>query len=786
MLKNYFKLTWRNLIRNKLYSIINISGLALGLAVCMLIMLYVGHEASYDSFHANANRIAWVQSKIKIGNDSLYMLYTGYTIAPSVKQTEPAVESFLRIRQADKNTIVQNVETPVLKFAEDRFLFADSNFFSFFCFKLLQGNKQQVLQQPFSVVISQKAAEKYFGNKNPVGKIIRYNNAYDFVITGVAEKTPSNSSIVYDFVASASSMLSISGEKNLIANGESIFSTYFLLKQPKDISRLEASLSRLDKDKEKRYISMPLTDIHQQANTDMSNTKYLKVFPFVAALILLLALINYMSLSTARSTIRAKEIGVRKVLGANKKIIAFQFFTESAIYSVIAFALGYILCFIFQPIFFNFLQIDIGNSFLYYPYMLLAFVGLFVITVLLAATYPSFLLSTYKPVLVLYGKLSNQSGGISVRKFFTVFQFSISIILIIGSILIYKQMYFFRHADTGVDKQNVVMMPFGQGVGKHYTAFKKDIQDIPAVQQLSVALHPLYKGYDIMGITPENSSQMILLPMLAVDQNFIALLGLKWKFEPSDSFFYLNDKKAILNETAVEKLKLGMNPVNKKVDDQIEVAGVVKDFNYASLQNKIDALCLFVREDTDTTSLWAKNGGWIFAKISPHTNIPSVVQQLKTIHEKFDSENPFEYHFMDEAYEAQYKAEDRLLKILSAFTAFTLLIACLGLFGLATFLALQRTREIGIRKVLGASVAQVTALLSKDFVKLVLIAFVIASPIAWWAMDNWLQNFAYRISISWWVFALAGAAVVLLALMTISFQAIKTAIANPVKSLRTE
>jgi putative ABC transport system permease protein len=786
MLKNYFKIGWRNLVRNRVYSAINIIGLAVGLAVCMLIMLYVGHESGYDSFHANAKRIFWVQSKIKIGNDSLYILNTSYATGPLIKQNEPSVESFLRIKQGDRNTIIQNREVPSIKFSEENFLFADNNFFSFFSFKLLKGNKQQVLQNPFSVVISENAAEKYFGKQNPVGKIVRYNNSYDFVITGVAEKKPSNSSINYDFVASVSSMLSMLQEKNLITNEENAFSTYFLLKQPKDISRLDASLAKFNNDKQRRYISMPLTDIHLNADTDTSNTKYLKVFPFVAALILLLALINYMSLSTARSTTRAKEIGVRKVLGANRKIIAVQFFIESGMYTAIAFVIAYALCILFQPHFFNFLQIDIDSSFLYYPYMLLSFAGLFGFTVLLAATYPSFLLSAYKPVLVLYGKLSKQSGGISVRKFFTVFQFSISIILIIGSILIDKQMYFIRHTDTGVNRQNVVMMPFPAGVGKHYTAFRKEIQSLPGVQQLSVALHPLYKGYDIMGTKPENSNQMILLPMLAVDQNFISLLGLKWKTAPADSFFYLQKKTAILNETAVEKLNLGPNPINKKVDDQIEVAGVLKAFNYASLQNKIDALCLFVTKDADTASLWAKNGGCVFAKINPHTNIPSVIQQFKAIYEKFDNEKPFEYYFMDDAFDAMYKAENRLSKIFTAFTSFTLLIACLGLFGLATFMAVQRTKEIGIRKVLGASVGQVTSLLSKDFLKLVLIAFVIASPIAWWAIDKWLQNFAYRTPINWWVFALSGLAVLVVALLTVSFQAIKAAVANPVKSLRTE
>src|SRR5688500_11080367 len=296
MLTNYLKIAWRNLAGNKVYSAINISGLAIALAACMLIVLYVGHEARYDSFHTNANRIFWVQSKIKLGNDSLFMPNMSYSTAPLVKQNEPSVESFIRVKQQDRNTIIQSQETPVLKFAEDKFLFADSNFFSFFSFKLLRGNKHQVLQNPFSVVISETAAEKYFANKDPVGKTIRYNNAYDFIVTGVAEKKPSNSSIDYDFIAPASSLFSITGERDLIANEENAFATYFLLKQPKEISRLEASLSQLKRG-EARYIGIPLTDIHLDADTDTSNTKYIRIFPFVAALILLLALINYISLS---------------------------------------------------------------------------------------------------------------------------------------------------------------------------------------------------------------------------------------------------------------------------------------------------------------------------------------------------------------------------------------------------------------------------------------------------------------------------------------------------------
>ena len=788
MFKNYLKISWRNLIQNKVYSFINITGLAIGLAACMLIVLYVGHEYSYDRFHKNAERIFSVKSKIKLGNDSLYLTQLPYTTPVELHQTEPSVEAFLRMRQ-EREAIIQNNQEPSLKFAENKFFFADANFFTFFSFKLQRGNKDQVLQNPFSVVISQNIAKKYFGEKDPVGKTIRYNNIYDFIVTGVAGKIPSNSSIEFDFITSISSLYSIAAKDNGQAMEENNFSTYFLLKQPADISKVEQQLLRLGQSKNKaigKYIGTPLTSLRLSEATDNSNTKYLKIFPFVAALILILALINYMSLSTARSTTRTKEIGVRKVLGADRKMIASQFFVESVLFTSIAFVLGYVLCNLFRPLFFDLMQINIDGSFLLNQYILLSFGLLFIITAILAASYPSILLSAYRPVVVLYGKLSRQGGGISVRKFFTVFQFSISVILIVCGIVINKQIDFFRNTDTGVNRENIVMIPFTSNAAKHYEALKKDLSSISATSQISTALHPMYKGYDIMGTKATGTAQIVLIPWMLVDQNFISLLGLQWKIKPQDPLFYNNDSAVILNETALQKLGMGNDAVGRKMDDELTVAGVLKDFNYASLQNKIEALCLFVTKDNDSSSLWTKNGGCFFVKINPNVNISRFINEAKTVYGKYDGESPFTYNFLDDAFDAMYKAEDRLLKLLTAFTVFAIFIACLGLFGLAAFMVIQRTKEVGVRKVLGASVAQVTFLLSKDFAKLVLISVVIAAPIAWWIMDKWLTAFAYRTPISWWVFGITACITLSVALITISVQAIKAAVANPVKSLRTE
>lgn len=788
MFRNYVLTSWRNLLRNKIYAFINIAGLAIGLAVCMLIVLYVGHEYSYDKFHANADRIFYVKSKMKIGNDSLYLTQLPYTTSPLLQREDPSVEGFLRVRQ-EQEAIIQNNSNPSVKFAESNFFFADANFFSFFSFKLKQGNKEQVLNKPFSVVVSQQAAKKYFGNEDPIGKTIRVNNENDFQITGISEKAPSNSSIQYEFIASLSSLASMAAMKGEQGMEENSFVTYLLLKDANKIPGVEERLATMERTRNKligRFIGVPLASIRTSEGGDTANTRYLKVFPFVAALVLLLALINYMSLSTARSTTRSREIGVRKVLGAARTMIAGQFFIESVLYTFIAFVLGYILCTIFQPFFFDFLQIDIDGSFLRNPYILFSFAGLFVITSLLAGVYPSLLLSAYRPVAVLYGKLSKQSGGISVRRFFTVFQFTVSVVLIVCGIVINKQVNFFRHTDTGVNRESIVMIPFSATAAKHYDGLKKDISSLAAVGQVSTALHPLYKGYDMMGTKLANSDQLVLIPVLAVDQNFISLLGLKWKIAPRDPLFYNDPRAVVINETAMQKLEMDSDPVGKKMDDESTVAGVLKDFNYASLQNKIEGLCLYVGKDNDTASLWAQKGGCFFVKTNPNVSLSRFLSEAKTVYERYDNTSPFTYHFLDDAFDAMYKAEDRLLKILTAFTAFTIFIACLGLFGLAAFMVTQRTKEVGIRKVLGASVSQVVMLLSKDFGRLVIISIVIASPVAWWIMNKWLDGFAYRTSISWWVFGASALLTVLLAFITISTQAIKAGRAKPVKSLRTE
>jgi len=797
MLKNYIKIALRNLIKQKLYSLINISGLAVGLAVCMMIMMYVSHEMSYDRFHKNSDRIFGLRGQIKMGGNTMNMAYMSYATAPIIKQRRPEVESYMRMLKYYKPFVVSNPATPDKRFSEEKMLFADANFFNFYSFKLLSGNSANVLTNPFTVVISKDMAQKYFGTQDPVGKniTIKTDSAYNYLVTGVAENTPSNSSISYNFVTSGTSLAAMKEAKNY-TNSQQVqsgsFEVYLQLKTAADSASFTRGLNAMvKKDKElegQTYFAGPIADVHLKNNFgDSSNTKYLKIFPLVAVLILLLALVNYMSLSTARATLRAKEVGVRKVSGASRKTIATQFYVESGIFTLMSFVLGYVLCYAFKPWFTNVLQLKIDNTFLHSPVVLGLFIALFVLTVLIAGSYPSLVLSAFKPVVTLKGKMSKQSGGTAVRKVFTTMQFAISVGLIICGIIIDRQLYYFRHADTGMDRDNIVMIPVTSSFGTNYPAFKQDVQSLAGVAGTATSHYAMFKGYDMYFVNGKTPDEAVALSALSVDDNYIKTLNLRWKYAPQPDKLLAGTNKVVINEEAIDKLHLKANPVGSFIDmgtEKAEITGVLKNFNFSSMQSAIQPLSLFIA--ADTTKYWSKAGCNIFVKIKPHTNLPTIISAMQGLYKKYDRDTPFSYSFMDEAFNEQYKAEDRLSSIFSIFTFITIVLATMGLFGLTAFTIEQRTKEIGIRKVLGASLTTIASLLSMDFIKLIVLSVILASPVAWWAMNSWLQNFAYRITISWWIFAIAGIAAVLTAIVTISYHALKAAVANPVKSLRSE
>ena len=799
MIKNYMKIAWRNLLRHKLFSLINITGLAIGLAVCMLIMLYVAHEHSYDRFGKNADRIFIPNAQIKMrGNVVNMMGNMSYASGPIISQGQPTVESYIRMLPYFKPVIVSNSSLADKKFSEKNLVFADPGFFKFFSFKILSGDVNSVLANPFSVVISQEMAKKYFGDENPIGKAItlKTDSAYTYHVTGVAENCPSNSSIQYNFVVSNSSFLTMKEAKEYLGPqkiGFGTFKLYLLLKHASDTLTLKRGLDFLGKKnidfQDMAFSLKPLTDMHLNfSDDDQSNTKYLQIFPLVAVLVLLLAMVNYMSLSTAQATLRAKEIGVRKVSGASRKSIAAQFYVESGLYAILAFILGYVIYYLFKPVFLNVLQLKIDESFLYSPVVLILSGALLLITVLVAGSYPSLVLSALNPVVTLKGKMSKQSGGATVRKVFTTLQFAISVGLIICGIIIDRQLYYFRHADTGINKENVVMIPVGTNFGKNYATFNHDIRSLAGIADVATSRYAMFTSYDGYEIDGNTKDQTVMLNALAVDNNFLSLVGLKWKYPPLSASHLTGDDKVVINELAIEKLHLSGNPVGSFVKSgsrNMEIAGVVKNFNFGSMAYAIQPLGLFIVPDTHP--YWTMGAGcYLFAKIKPHTNLPTLLGSMESIYKKYDKDTPFNYTFMDDSFNAQYKAEDRLASIFSIFTALTIVLAGMGLFGLAAFTIEQRTKEIGIRKILGASLSSIASLLSVDFLKLVLLSILIASPVAWWAMHGWLEHFAYRINIQWWMFGAAGLLAVIVALITISYHAVKAAIANPVNSLRSE
>jgi putative ABC transport system permease protein len=799
MFRNYLTIAYRNLVRHRLYSFINIGGLAIGIGASMLILLFVMHEHSYDSFHRNGDRLYSIYAKISIGGDSIQMPGMSLATAPLLQRADPSVTGVLRMYANNQKKPVANIDDADRKFGEARFIFSDSNFFRFFTFRLLQGNPDQALTRPFTVVITPDMAHKYFGNADPVGKLLRYDSAYTFEVTGVAEKAPSNSSITYDFVASLSSRRQMGNngrsesEDNELLFGN--YTTYFQLAAGARPENVEATLHRLAmqnkviKDAPARYMVYPLMSSHLAMNFfSDGGSRYLSIFPLVAGLILLLALINYMNLSTARATLRAKEVGVRKANGASRRRIAGQFYIESTLYTLIAFALGALLFRLGQPYLYHFIGLNIDVSFIYQPRMLGIFALLLVTTILAAGAYPSIVLSSFKPVVVLYGKLSRQSGGAGIRRALTVVQFFVGVVLIISSIVIGRQLYFFRHTDTGVDRAHVVTVPFSRNMGSHYKDFEREVAQVPGVSGVAAARYALYKGFDMSDVNLPGSDKHVSIHSLVVDPSFIPLLGIQWKIKPLGSILP-GQQQIVINEAAIRKLQLPANPIGQRVhmgdNKYYTIGGVVKNFNYNSLHDAIDGLCLFILQD-GINGADAIQHGVLFARIGKNVNLPGTIDAIKKLYERRDISSPFEFEFMDEAFNARYQAEDKLAGILDVFTGLTVLIACLGLFGLAVFSASQRSKEISIRKVLGAGVQHIVFLMTKDFVRLVLISIVFAVPVAWYLLHRWLENFAYKVAIGWTVFVMAGLAAVLVALLTVGMEAMRAAVSNPVKGLRSE
>lgn len=795
MITNYIKIAFRNLKNNSLYSLLNIGGLSLGLTACILITFYVAHENSYDKFHSDADRIFSVYAKYTMGGDTIRMTNLSSVSAGLIENNDPQVEAAIKIKQQYNPVIITNTKNQA-QFIEKEFLYTDATFFDFFSFNLIKGNPSEVLKAPYSLVISEEMATKYFGNNDPIGKSlsVKIDSTYLFTVKGVMEKTPSNSSIKADFIASSSSLNSMKEAfydmRSQSFQGGS-FATYVKLNNPGDIEAVQASMNALSKKANKestdQYFLSKITDTHLNSEA-LTNIKYVKIFSFVAILILILALINYISLSTARSSARSKEIGIRKVNGAGRLSVAFQFFVESAVFVVISFMLAVILSLLISTWFFSLLEIAIDPGFFQHPIFILLIVSMLMFTILVAGFYPAVVMSSYKVSEALKGKLKNDQS-IRVREVFTIFQFVIAVVLIIGGIIIHQQIDHLRTIDTGLDRSNIMMVPLQPSIGQNHKVFKTRLQELPEIQKLAAANYPLYQGTDMFFVDEKSGDGQIALPILSVDDEFINILDINWKIAPVNTVAITREKKVVINEAAISKLNLDPNPLGEQItfgNANYEIAGVVKDFHYHSPNQNVKALAMFVSSSGETSGGFNASASCLFIKYNPGTDLSQLIASVESIYKNYDQDSPFEYQFMDDAFDAMFKSEMKLSRVLNVFLGLILFIAGMGLFGYATFSAQQRKKEIGVRKVLGAKVTQITVLLSADFIKLVVIAIIIAAPIAWYAMQEWLQDFVYRIEVKWWVFALAAFTALIIAFLSVSFQAIKAATANPIKSLRTE
>jgi len=795
MFKNYLKIAARNLLKYKGYSLINIGGLAVGIACCLLITLWVIHELSYDRFHVNADRIYRVAEIFredgKIVEESASI---PFPIGPALQQEFPNLKSVRLYKTFEKIPLLRYGEK---SFYEERLYFADSTLFDVLSFPLVQGNPKTALAAPFSIVLTETSARKYFGDENPLGKIVRFEDRIDFTVTGVARDVPATSHIQFDFVAS---LLRIGDLFR--ASGTSFgwngwywnpCHTYILLPPEYSREQFDAMLPGfVQKNADERlranlrFYLQPLTGIHLHSNLYQEisvngNERTVYLFAMIAVFILLLACINFMNLATARSIKRAKEISVRKVVGANRSQLTRQFLGESLLISSLAALLAIILVELSLPLFTRISGVSVEVALIGY-WKLFVGVGLLALLVgMIAGIYPALFLSSYMPVESLGLKNNPNSGSITAlfRKGLVVFQFCISIALLIGAAVIHQQHRFLQQKELGFDKAQIVMIPIrGTAIKPRVEAFKSRLHQDAAVLGASAVSNIIGRDVQVCPFGVEGKTEVVQMPGLFVDHDFIKTFGVAMSAGRSFEVSHSTDSSAfLLNQAAVDLIGW-KEPLGKKMafNGDGTVIGVVKDFNYASLRERIRPMAILISPS------WFS---YVGVRLAPG-ELPSTLQRLETAWREFEPQRPFEPFFLDDDLNQLYQKEERLSFILSAFSAIAIVIVGLGLFGLAAFATEQRTKEIGIRKVLGASLPGIVGLLSKDFVKLVLIANFIAWPLAWFAMNQWLENFPYRIHMSPWLLLFAGLAAFGVAWLTIGYQAVKAALANPVEALRYE
>jgi putative ABC transport system permease protein len=797
MFKNYLKTAWRNFRKNKSSSAINIFGLTTGLTCCLLIALYIQHEVSYDKFQAKGDRIARVIMEYSFNgsSESNKGNFTSVRVAPVFKRNFPEVESAVKMVKYER---VVRYKTKLLN--EKNFMFADPAFFDMFSFKLLQGDRHAVLSAPDQVVLTESTAKRYFGSENPIGKTLLVGDTSLYQVTGVMQDCPSNSQIKFDFLASFSSLGITPDYEETYWDANYI--TYLLLKDKNSIASLQAKLPAFMKKEMAgkgatvNFYLEPFTKIHLYSpfkGFEPNNSiTYIYILAGVALLMLIIACSTYINLSTTRAIERAKEVGVRKVIGAGKKQLFWQFIGESAIVCLLSVVFSLAAATFVMPFFNQLTGKDLhahslfSLPFIFFSLLIVASVSL------LAGCYPALILTSFQPVKVLKGSFKNTGSKQWLRKSLIIFQFAISVFLIVATLVMQKQLYFIQHKKLGYDREHVLVLPMDNKMLTSLPLIKLEFKSNPDIISVSSAVRSPVEGgggYNMRSsLMPED--QQIAVTANPADEDYIKTTGLQiiagtdlTEQDIKDVTPEEQNKKVyhfILNESAAKQL--GWTPqeaVGKKMflDNSRPgfVKGVIKDFHFESLHNAIKPYIIF--PELRAKELLVKMKG---------NHLSQTISFLQIKWKDLVPDRPFEYRFLDDDYNKLYSAELRLGKVMNLFASIAIVLACLGLFGLSSYTAQQRVKEIGIRKVLGASVSNIIIVLSGDFVKLAAIAIVIAFPVAYWAMTKWLQDFSYRTNMNWSTYVIAGTATMVLAIATVSFQAIKAAIANPAKSLRTE
>ena len=799
MLSNYLKIALRNLRRSPLYSLLNLGGLALGMACCLLIALYVYDEWNYDRFHTNYPHIYRVWEKQKQADGLFDVAVTPGPLGPALAKDFPEVAQTARVGRWS-GVLTQGKQS----LEAEQMLVVDASFFSLFSFPMRLGNAKTVFKNPDEVIFSEAMAERFFGSTwqkmTLLGRVITFNGKDNLTLTGIAKNPPSQSHIQFD-VLLPYAWLEKNDEWSKKWNGNS-YHTYVQLRATPTgaainpaafADKIKDALKRYDNGNDKQLFIQPLADIYLRSDfsfeTDWgkrSSIGYVRLFVAVGLIVLLIAIVNFINLATARASQRAKEVGVRKVVGAQRGALVGQFLGEALLVTGLAVGLSPVLAEVLLPLF-N----DVAAKTLTIPYQLPVFwmslVGILFIVSLLTGLYPAFVLSSFKPARVLKGAVVGQSGR-GFRQGLVVGQFVLATALIIGTLVIYRQLSFIQNARLGFDKSHLLYVRLKGDLKFKPLPFRDQVRSLPGVAQASLAtgnLVDIANGGNVEweGKAPKDE---LIITNLNVDQHFMATTGMSLAAGRHFSAQIPSDTSGVLgaymiNETAAKRMGYtATSALGKRVTFwgvPGKIMGVLHDFHFRPLHVTIEPFIFRFRPTNPYFNL--------LVKTRPE-NLPRTLAALTDLYKKADPANPLSYGFVDQDLDAQYRAEQRTGRIILYFSVLAILISCLGLFGLAAFTAETRTKEIGVRKVLGASVASIVALLSSDFLKLVVIAIVIACPLAWWGMSKWLQDFAYKITIGWGIFAGAGALAVGIALLTVSFQSIKAAMANPVKSLRTE